>query len=421
MKKNVAFLIVALAFAPIAAAGNPGPDTPKAFTPNHLFVTSYGTDEVLEFDPDGNLVGSLDAGGGLSGPEGLAFGPNGDLFVACSVSSRVVQIDPSGAVIHNFTHADLTGAMGITFGPDGRLVVTSLGPRKIVEFELTGAHLRTIDISALGGAPHQLCIGPDGHYLVNAYSSNVLRELDPSGTSLRELGAGILAGPTGVCFGPAGILAVASLLADEVRFFTPAGASLTTFSDAGLDNPRQMIGGPDFTYWVASDGTNRAVSFLGNSKRREIGAGSGLSGPGGVAFAPFRFKAKVKGTTSGGSGLTKISQKAIVSIAPGSNTLMVEFRDPAVGIGYSFLFNTDYFVGHGMEGTTAADQEARLFVGAEVRSPALSNGDGHLALRVKGRVDANDFFRVKKAAGDLSRSDGYTILKAKIKTSKLLE
>ncbi len=51
----------------------------------------------------------------------------------------------------------------------------------------------------------------------------------------------------------------------------------------------------------------------------------------------------------------------------------------------------------------------------------MSKGDGHLGLKVKGKVVANDFFKVKSATGDLSRSSEYAVLKAKVKTSKLLQ
>jgi hypothetical protein len=60
----------------------------------HLYVASYGTDQVLRYNGQtGAFLGVfVVAGGGfLDGPIDLAFGPDGHLYVASSLSHQVVR------------------------------------------------------------------------------------------------------------------------------------------------------------------------------------------------------------------------------------------------------------------------------------------------------------------------------------------
>ena len=69
-----------------------------------LFVSSVHTASVLEYDgTTGAFVKTFASGGGLNGPFGLVFGPNGDLFVSSSNTDAVLEYDgTTGAFVKSF-------------------------------------------------------------------------------------------------------------------------------------------------------------------------------------------------------------------------------------------------------------------------------------------------------------------------------
>ena len=67
---------VTLTSAPVSAAGHEDDDVA-------LYVSSGNTDSVLAYDGEtGALETKFARGGGLIEPEGIAFGPDGNLYVA---------------------------------------------------------------------------------------------------------------------------------------------------------------------------------------------------------------------------------------------------------------------------------------------------------------------------------------------------
>ena len=116
-----------------------------------LFVSSGATNAVLTYDSTtGASVNNPfvpSGSGGLAGPEGLAFGPNGNLFVA-SQSNQVLEYNGNnGTFVTAFVTADsggLNAPFGLTFGPNGNLFVASNGSSQVLEYNgLTGAPIAT--------------------------------------------------------------------------------------------------------------------------------------------------------------------------------------------------------------------------------------------------------------------------------------
>jgi hypothetical protein len=85
-----------------------------------LFVSSLNTGEVLEYSgATGAFVKSFASGNGLGGPEGLVFGPNGDLFVSSTggtAANSVLEYNcTTGAFVKNFVTAGSGGLSGPSF------------------------------------------------------------------------------------------------------------------------------------------------------------------------------------------------------------------------------------------------------------------------------------------------------------------
>jgi len=144
-----------------------------------LLVASRDTHEVLKFDsvtgtPQGRFV--LPGAGGLSGPFGMTFGPNGNFFISSGAGS-VLEFDGQtgtfvGVFVDPLDNGGLDRPRGMTFKADGNLLVASFGTNEVLEFDgETGAPLgkwaqvgtatRLTQVSPWG-----IRVGPNGNVFV---------------------------------------------------------------------------------------------------------------------------------------------------------------------------------------------------------------------------------------------------------------
>jgi DNA-binding beta-propeller fold protein YncE len=104
-------------------ASGGGLDRPwgMAFGPDgNLYVSSVGTDSVLRYrGTTGEFIDVFATGGGLNSPKGLAFGRDGNLYVTSYETDNVLRYDgETGAFMDVFASGGgLDGPTFLTFSP----------------------------------------------------------------------------------------------------------------------------------------------------------------------------------------------------------------------------------------------------------------------------------------------------------------
>ncbi|MCP5025757.1 MAG: hypothetical protein GY929_05680, partial [Actinomycetia bacterium] len=155
-----------------------------------LYVSGFGSDNVVRFDPSDNTYVDTFVtfqSGGLQGPKGLAFGPDGNLYVVSSATSQVLRYSAAdGSFVDIFVAAGtLVGPGPILFAPSGVLLVGDGSNDDVETYDAsTGASLGLFASLAGGTTPTGLASGPGGNVFVTLFGSGAVEQFDSAGTSL---------------------------------------------------------------------------------------------------------------------------------------------------------------------------------------------------------------------------------------------
>ena len=182
---------------------------------------------------------------GLNGPDALAFGPNGNLYVANDQSVGTVSEFAPGATAPTVTLTGLDYPQALAFDASGSLYVANFGDwgsGTTVSKFAAGATAPSATLAGLSG-PVALAFDPAGNlYVANAYG-NTVSEFTP-GATLPSVVLGGLDYPQALAFDPSGNLYVANLTAGTVSEFAP-----------GTVTPSATLGGLSQPWALAFDGS----------------------------------------------------------------------------------------------------------------------------------------------------------------------
>ena len=180
----------------------------------------------------------LAQGGPLHGSNGIYFGPDGNLYIASVVSSRILAIDPqSGAVVDSWGPDDgVHGPDDLTFGADGSMYWTDIAGGEVGKRTPDGT---TTIVGSPGPGANPITFSDDGRLFVSqCFLGTHLFEIDPDGVEEPrlindELGPGC--GLNGMDWGPDGKLYGPRWFHGEVaRVDVDSGAAETVATDFGI-------------------------------------------------------------------------------------------------------------------------------------------------------------------------------------------
>ena len=123
----------------------------------HLYVASFGTDNILRYDiGSGNFLDEFvsSGSGGLSEPTGIAFGPDGNLYANDHQDGEILRFNgTTGAFIDTYVTAGAGGftrPVFLTFVPQQQVTVTTSNLPPVITSSITP----TIDENQVGCARH---------------------------------------------------------------------------------------------------------------------------------------------------------------------------------------------------------------------------------------------------------------------------
>ena len=307
-----------------------------AIGPNgDVFVSDNAASRVVRYDGrSGVYKGVFAFGGGLIGPQYLAFGPDGDLYVAGyeinSLNAQILRYDGvTGAFKDAFVPTGvLNRIIGLTFGPDGNLYVSGNTNDPIFRFNgTTGAFMGAFSSGLQLNNAMALAFGPDGDlYVANFTAEEVDRFDGTSGVFKSTISNGPLGTPGGLAFTPeAKVLNISTRL--DVQ--TGDNVLIAGFIITG-EKPREVIVraiGPSLGSAVA-DALADPILELHDSSGGSVAANDNWK---------ESQQAEIEATDL--APTDDLESAIVATLAPGTYTAVVRGANDSTGIGLAEVYD----------------------------------------------------------------------------------
>ena len=275
-------------FSVTAAVNQPpavsaGPSQTITLT-SDLYVAAENTNDVVVFNGlTGALINQFVApgSGGLRAPNDMVIGPDGNLYVTslttgCTGQGSVLRFSGvNGSFIDAFVplgSGGLIGPTGLIFGPDGNLYVSDYCGQNVKLYNgSTGAFLNVFTSGGSPFRPQGMAFGPDGNFYL-ADEQQVLRYNGSTGVFMNVFvpaGTGGLQEPQDFVFGADGYLYVGDPLGHAVRRYSgTTGSFIDNFvspGSGGLNLATGIAFGPDGNLYVGDQDGGQILRYNGQT------------------------------------------------------------------------------------------------------------------------------------------------------------
>lgn len=266
-----------------------------AFVKRHIFVTNRGGNNIIELDDSLTFVRTWFDTEGLSVPNGMAFTPDGRLYVADTGNHRILGFDENGVKVVEWSMAayGATAVEALNFDKNGVLYASSNpGDGRVSRFDMSGAFqgylVNDPAFSNLGNVNFTNL----GTVILSDFSAlgRGTRELDPAdGTVLATFAeeAGLL--QEDMFVDAADRIFISELSKNHVAVYSPNRTLERTFTETGLLKPTGIVITHDCRVVVASFGSAELYVFQYDGTFVEKRTYPGMSLPESLAIAGQRL------------------------------------------------------------------------------------------------------------------------------------
>lgn len=234
----------------------------NAVSQQDILVASPAQNTVLRFDAvTGASLGNFltPGAGGLSSPQGVAIGPDGNVYVSSDGTNQILRFDPSGDFMDVFASAPGLEFPGEINFHNGFLFVSDFEfgtDGQVYRFDANNGQF--VDQFVSIGGPDGQEFDADNNLFVSSFDTNSINKYDPNGTFLGEFvssGSGGLNAPLDILFLDNGELLVASALTGSIKRYGADGAYIDD-PISGLVRPQGLQIGLDGNLYVGDFAQN---------------------------------------------------------------------------------------------------------------------------------------------------------------------
>jgi YD repeat-containing protein len=218
--------------------------------------------------------------GQLSGPQGLATDPEGNVWVADSFNNRIQEFTAEGEFVRKFGamgsgNGQLNRPGGIAIDPEGNVWVADTFNHRIQKFNSKGEYILGFSLEGPEEGrpyyPQDIAIDSKGNLWVTDSNNHGIQKFNSKGEYLTRFGSsgtgnGQLSGPHGIAIDAAGNIWIADSGNNRVQEFNSNGGFIRKFGVKGsgegqLSELQDIAVDSNGNIWATDRGNNRVQEF----------------------------------------------------------------------------------------------------------------------------------------------------------------
>jgi len=259
------------------------PDGIAAGPDGNLWFTESNGNKIAKISPAGvpteYPVPTL-----VSLPYGIVAGPDGNLWFTEYSSGKVGKISTAGVITEYVVPTTASQPSGIAAGPDENLWFTEFAGNKIGRITTAGVVAEFTIPSTPAGA-NNIAKGPDGNVWFTEGTANRIGKI-ASGTITEYIVPTSGSNPAGIVTGPDGNLWFTESQANQIGKITTSGVITEYVIPTSSANAQGIAAGPDGNLWFTEFNGDKLGKITTGGTVTEYPVQTSGAGPFGIAVGP---------------------------------------------------------------------------------------------------------------------------------------